>query len=278
MDAPAEIPHGAVYIRDDRIVAVGPTVALEKQYRNDADLVIDATDHLLIPGLIDGHTHAGADRLARAFTLEIDLPTLLVKYKWPFLCELTTGEIQVGAELTFLEAIRNGVTTTIVNYYAGRGINQEGVPKAAKELGVRTVLARGYHDYPYKVPDKLLESPDEIYREYQRLFQSWHTMENGRIRVVIAPVKLSYAAPENLKPLVELAKVHKAGFHTHVAEVGYVADALKVAVRSSDVVARYGGEEMVLLLRGAKQRTGFPHFVVGIWSLVMPNPPFFLRN
>jgi 5-methylthioadenosine/S-adenosylhomocysteine deaminase len=226
---------GAIYIENAYIQAVGPTDEIRQQFRSEADEIIDASGMIAIPGLIDAHEHAGADRLAEPLQLEIDLPTRLKRFKWPLVCEASPYEIRIGAELAYLEAIRSGVTTTIMNYYAGRGINQEGVPKTAQRLGVRTVLARGYHDYAFRVPDKLIESADEIYHAYEQLFTQWHHAVDDRIQVVIAPVNLAYVDPQNLPSLVALAQKHDAGVHTHVSEVESVGEALKTRTGSTYV-------------------------------------------
>ncbi|MHA1860823.1 MAG: amidohydrolase family protein [Candidatus Ranarchaeia archaeon] len=240
MDKFKEFNPGAVFIGDKKIKAVGPADQIKKQYLNDADEIIDTTNQLLIPGLIDSHEHAGADRLAEAFNLEIGISTLLRKYKWPLLSEVSPSQIRLGAELAYAEAIRNGVTCTIMNYYAGRGINQDGVPEAAKEYGVKTVLARGYHDLPGQVPDALLESGDQVFRVYKELIRKWHNQCEGRIHVAISPVNLAFNLPENLGPLADLARQHKIGFHTHLAEVESQVKEFKRRTGHSMVELLYG--------------------------------------
>ena len=219
MDEGKFYDHGAVFVDNQRIIAVGPVDQIRRDYGQDAEDVITASGEILIPGLIDCHEHAGADRLAEVFNLEIDIMTLLKKYKWPLLTSVTPDQIRIGAELAYLESIRNGVTTTIMNYYAGRGINQDGVPETAKKLGVKTILARGYHDLPGSVPDGLIESEDEVYRAYEQLIEKWHYSEQGHIRVAISPVNLAFNTPSTLKQLSYLAKQHDIGFHTHLSEV-----------------------------------------------------------
>ncbi len=218
MDQFQEYRPGAVFIQDDRITAVGPAESMIAKYRPDADQVISAQGQILIPGLIDAHEHAGADRLAEPLLVSMDTQTWLRKYKWPLLDSITPEEIRLGAELAYLEAIHNGVTTTIMNYYAGRGMNQDGVPETADRLGVRTILARGYHDLPGGAPDMLLETGDELHKAYTELVDRWLGRGSGRISVAIAPVNLAYTDPSNLPDLGDLAQQHNIGFHTHLAE------------------------------------------------------------
>src|SRR3972149_4009516 len=74
------VPDGAIAIRKEKIVAVGPRRELERRYRPRRRL--DARDRLILPGLVNAHTHA-AMTLFRGVSDDQELLTWLEKYMFP---------------------------------------------------------------------------------------------------------------------------------------------------------------------------------------------------
>src|SRR5262245_59358740 len=135
------IENGAVAIDGSRIIAVGPTADIQKQFT--ASQTIDATDRLIIPGLINGHTHIPMT-LFRGLADDMDLQEWLTKYIFPAEAKNVSEEfVRVGARLGLAEMIRGGTTTYCDMYYFEDAIADE-----TAKAGVRGVLGETIIDFP----------------------------------------------------------------------------------------------------------------------------------
>src|SRR5580700_841776 len=109
------IEDGAVAIRGDSIVAVGPRAELENRF--EAALTIDARGALVMPGLINGHAHA-AMSLFRGLADDLALDEWLQKYIFPAEARNVSPEfVEWGTKLSLLEMLRGGITTYADMYY-----------------------------------------------------------------------------------------------------------------------------------------------------------------
>jgi len=208
---------GAVAIEDDRIVAVGPTDEVVRDYRGER--TFDAKGCIVLPGFVNAHNHSDGDTLCRGYGLDMLVALdYFMQFKWPRLKAMTERDYYIGALLCYTEMVRTGTTFMADNYYAPKGVNSDGVPKAAQEVGIRSVLVRGYHDHQLFMPPEFMEGGDELVKEYESLYQRWDNKADGRIRVWVGPVNLLYNTPESIIKLHEVARKHKSGLHSHVAE------------------------------------------------------------
>src|ERR1043166_8760663 len=109
MDGPRSIyDDGAVAITGDTIVAVGPRAEIESKYT--APKTIDARNHLVFPGFINGHTHVPMT-LFRGIHDDVTLNDWLYKYIFPAEAKNVTEEfVRWGTRLAAAEQIRAGVT------------------------------------------------------------------------------------------------------------------------------------------------------------------------
>jgi 5-methylthioadenosine/S-adenosylhomocysteine deaminase len=102
-----EIPLGTIVIKNDAIEAIGDSALLE-QY--EAERVIDAQGNLVMPGLINAHTHA-AMNMYRGMADDMPLQEWLNDYIFPVEAEFNTAEnIIAGTELAVLEMLKSGTT------------------------------------------------------------------------------------------------------------------------------------------------------------------------
>ena len=95
-----------------RIEAVGPDLATE----HDADDTLDASGGLVMPGLVNAHTHV-AMTLLRGYADDKPLQAWLEEDVWPVEAELTAEDILVGAELGIVEMIKIGTTAFADMYF-----------------------------------------------------------------------------------------------------------------------------------------------------------------
>src|SRR5580693_9918072 len=138
------IDDGAVAVRGQRIVGVGKRADIEKQFQ--ARQHVNRPDAILMPGLINTHTHA-AMSLLRGIADDLHLQEWLEKYIFPAEAKNVTPDFVLwGTRLACLEMMLSGTTTFVDMYYF-----EDRVAQAAKEAGMRGVL--GETIIKFKSPD-----------------------------------------------------------------------------------------------------------------------------
>jgi 5-methylthioadenosine/S-adenosylhomocysteine deaminase len=134
MDAGGRVlSPGSVAVRGSRIVAVDTPERIERDYQGKE--VIDARGRVVMPGLINTHTHAPMV-LYRGLGDDLALMDWLQKYIFPAEAKtVSPAFVRVGTELAALEMIRSGTTTYVDMYYF-----EEEIARATKRAGLRGVL------------------------------------------------------------------------------------------------------------------------------------------
>ena len=129
------IQDAGIAVAAGRIVAVGPRREIVANY--SAAQVVDASGRLIIPGLINGHTHVPMT-LFRGLADDLDLQDWLTKYIFPAEAKNVSEEfVRAGTRLGLAEMIRGGTTTYCDMYYFEDAIADE-----TAKAGVRGVWAR----------------------------------------------------------------------------------------------------------------------------------------
>lgn len=147
---------GAVVVAGDTIVAVGPRTELETKY--DARQKIDATNKLILPGFINGHTHVPMT-LFRGLHDDVTLNDWLYKYIFPAEAKnVTESFVRWGTRLAAAEQIRSGVTTFADMYYF-----EDAVAEETKTAGMRGILGETFIDFP--APDNKTNAAMLAYTE-----------------------------------------------------------------------------------------------------------------
>jgi 5-methylthioadenosine/S-adenosylhomocysteine deaminase len=199
---------GSVAIEGNRIVMVADDASAEGKARTAAFCaahpdakVIDGRGKLLMPGLINTHTHA-AMTLMRNFADDIPLMEWLHERVWPFESRLGAEEIAAGARLGIAEMMLGGTTTLVDMYW-----HEAAVARVARDMGVRAVLCPSYVD-------------GERMAEFERdLVETLAVAAGcGRLSVRVAPHAAYSCSAENLRRGAELAHTHGLGMHIHVSE------------------------------------------------------------
>jgi 5-methylthioadenosine/S-adenosylhomocysteine deaminase len=207
---------GYVLIRGERIAQVGagsPPEATVVQ----TDEVLSVEGQLVIPGLINAHTH-----LFQTFMrgLADDKPLLrwLEAAIWPGGLAMTEEDFYLAALLGFVENLKCGATSVLSQHYVHTSLrNMDCVAEAARRSGVRTRLARGFADRdPYHPSFK--ETPEIVIRETERLAREWHGREGGRVRVEFGPLIPWGCRADTLQAVARLARDWDMGVHIHLAE------------------------------------------------------------
>jgi len=191
------IDDGAVAILADRIVAVGPSAELSRGYKGRR--TIDARRKVVMPGLIDGHGHAGHGLVK---SLGTDMPGEWYKACQRIYAEASTEEFwSADALLTALERLKFGVTTGVTFFGGGDSIMRTDDPRygdrhldAVRQVGVRWVLAVGPRRGPY--PNKYVRWDGDASRDLavtfedelrtsETLIRRWHGQANGKISIAM---------------------------------------------------------------------------------------------
>ncbi|WP_321868127.1 8-oxoguanine deaminase [Paraburkholderia tropica] len=215
-----EIRGGGLYVEDNRIVAVGPTAELP----SDADDVIDATGHLITPGLVNTHHHM-YQSLTRALPAAQNAELfgwLTNLYKvW---ANLTPEMIEVSTLTAMAELLLSGCTTSSDHLYIyPNGSRLDDSIRAAQQIGMRFHASRGSMSVGQKdgglPPDSVVEREDAILADTQRLIETYH--DEGRyamLRVVVAPCSPFSVSRDLMRESATLARHYGVSMHTHLAE------------------------------------------------------------
>jgi 5-methylthioadenosine/S-adenosylhomocysteine deaminase len=199
------IPNGAVAIHGERIVAVDTTDSIASRY--DAARVVDAAGKVVMPGLVNTHTHVPM-ALFRGIADDMVLMDWLQKFIFPAEAKNVDEEfVRWGTRLGCLEMLRGGTTTFVDMYYYEDVIAEE-----TARAGMRAVLGETVLDFP--APDNKTWDAALAYTE--RFLRKW----TGHPLVVpaIAPHAPYTVSPEHLKAAHELATRLDAPIVIHVAE------------------------------------------------------------
>jgi len=217
---------GAVAIRGEEIVAVGPPGELQKRYAPAQ--VLDYPQGLIIPGLINAHTHA-AMSLFRGLADDLPLEEWLSSHIFPAERHLNGDFVYWGTKLAVAEMLLSG-TTTFCDMY----LWSAQVAKAAAETGIRAVVGEVLYDFPspnYGPPGAGLQYSEELCLAWQ---------DHPRVQAAIQPHAVYTCSPELLQQCGELASRLNTRLIIHLSET---------AREVADCEAKYGATPVGHLAR-----------------------------
>ncbi len=199
------IDDGAVAVRGDAIVAVGPRAELEAKYISTRR--ISAPYGLIMPGLINGHTHA-AMTLFRGIKDDVTLQDWLTNYIFPAEAKNVTEDfVTWGTRLGILEMLRGGTTTYTDMYYF-----EDAVARETKAAGMRGVLGETFIDFP--APDNKTLAETLAYSE--KFLKHWQG--DPLIHAAVAPHSVYTDSADTLRAAAALARKYHAPIVIHVSE------------------------------------------------------------
>jgi 5-methylthioadenosine/S-adenosylhomocysteine deaminase len=207
MDAERHIlEDGAIAVKGDAIVEVGSRTQIEAKYATSTR--IDATGHLVLPGLINGHTHVPMT-LLRGLKDDVTLDAWLKNYIFPAEAKNVTEDfVRWGTRLGAAEMIRGGVTTFADMYYFEDAIAEE-----TKAAGMRGILGESWLDFP--VPDNKNEAEAIAYTD--KFLKRWQG--DPLIHAAVAPHSIYLCSQKTLHDVQALAQKYHAPILIHVAEI-----------------------------------------------------------
>jgi 5-methylthioadenosine/S-adenosylhomocysteine deaminase len=199
------LPHGAIAIQGDHIRFVGTEEETLKDF--SAAETVDCSGKVVIPGLINGHTHA-AMTLLRGLADDLRLDVWLLGYMMPVEREFVSPEFsRLGTQIACAEMIRSGITCFADMYYY-----EETVAQAVADAGMRAICGQTILKFP---------SPDaESYEDSLELARGF--IERWKDHPLVVPAVAPHApytcTPEILKACTEMALEYDVPLHTHIAE------------------------------------------------------------
>lgn len=198
------VPDGAVAVTGGRISAVGPSARLRAQWQ--APRVLDAGGGIVLPGLVNAHTHL-AMTLYRGCADDVDLQGFLERVWERERATVTPENVRVGATAGIVESLRGGVTCAADMYY-----HHEESIDAAEQIGFRLVTGPPLFDFPAPDHPGFAARHDAA----QRFLESF---EPGLgLRRCVCPHSTYTLTREQLTRVRELADAHGALVHVHASE------------------------------------------------------------
>ncbi len=186
-----------VVFSDNKIIYVG------NDYQGEYDKVIDATGKIVMPGLINCHTHLGMS-IFRATNDDLTLDSWLNDKIWPIEDKLTDDDLYYTTLLSMVEMIKTGSTCFNDMYFGYKG----SIP-AIKKCGVRGIYGRCLMGNMDKDSICRVDDFKKLYEEYK---------DDDKIRLSIAPHALYTCNLEYLKLCSDLAKEYNLPIHIHLSE------------------------------------------------------------
>jgi len=194
------IKEGDLAIKDSNIAYIGP----KKKWKEQFDTVIDAKNHIVMPGFVNAHTHL-AMTLMRGIADDIPLQKWLFDVIFPIENKLTPKDVYFGSLLATIESIRAGVTT-VADFY----LYMEKSAQAVKESGIRANLGFGLAS-KFDMDSIKLKIAEKFIKRF-------HNTENGRVLASFAPHSPYTCTLKFLKAISVQAKEMGVIVHTHLHE------------------------------------------------------------
>ena len=168
----------------------------------EIDEKINAKNMLVMPGLINTHTHL-AMSIFRGYKTDRKLMDWLEDAIFPVEDKLKPEDIYWNSYLSCLEMIKSGTTTCNDMYF---GMNK--TVEAIRDTGLRAVVA-------WCIKDDSIKDKVEQTREYAKMYNN---DENGKIKIYVSADAPHTCNPDTIKLCVDLAKELNTGLHIHLAE------------------------------------------------------------
>ncbi len=221
------IENGAVAVRDGEILAVG--TAQDIAARFSAPEVISGEDRILMPGLVNGHTHS-AMVLFRGMADDLDLMTWLQKYIFPMEGRyVDPAFIEVGSELACWEMIRGGTTSFVDMYFY-----PEVIAGVVDRCGLRAIISAPMIDYP----SPGFKGWDDSFAAGVDFVKNWKG-KHPRIMPALAPHAPYTVSRAHMAQAAKAAKELDVPISIHIAE-----DKAEV-----DTIAKREGSTSIELMR-----------------------------
>lgn len=215
-----EIANGGLFVRDGWIENVGDSDDIPAI----ADEIVDLTDHLVLPGLVNTHHHL-YQTLTRAFPGAQDVGLFdWLTTLYPVWARMIPDHVSTATRLGLVELAMSGATTVFDHQYLWpNGARVDDQVEGAEGLNIRFHVSRGSMSLGESEgglpPDSVVEDEDVILEDTRRVIDEYHDAGRGAMRrVVVAPCSPFTVTPGLMMDSASLARDAGVRLHTHLAE------------------------------------------------------------
>ncbi|MBI3949068.1 MAG: amidohydrolase [Acidobacteria bacterium] len=206
------IKNGAVAVLGDRIVGVGKSSDLRLRFT--ARRVIDASDKVVTPGLINCHVHATGEPLAKGFVPD-DTPFEENVFQWlcPIYSVHEAEDEYLSAMLIAIEMLKTG-TTSFLEAGTVRFVDQ--VVRALVEVGIRARVGKWVWDIPPE-PRVYQQTTDQAIGNLEETIQLFRTQGEGRVQAWSMIIGHTTCSDELMKAAKQFADQYQVGLNMHMS-------------------------------------------------------------
>lgn len=210
MSADGWLDPGYVTVRGGTVEQVGRGVPPDEVLRGTG-LKLDASNHAVMPGLVNGHTHF-SQVFMRGLAAGRPLLRWLSEVVWPLQAAMTVEDMHLAASLSCVENVLSGVTTVVDHHkICATKEYSEAVCSAAETAGIRLVLARAWADRGTggEKSGQILEELEELFAMYKG---------SSLVRIANGPLTPWRCSAKTLQKTHALARRFDAPTHIHLSE------------------------------------------------------------
>jgi 5-methylthioadenosine/S-adenosylhomocysteine deaminase len=197
----------------DVVVDNGLITSIQKDTHEEADKTIDAKGCLVMPGLVNAHTHISMT-LFRGYASDLPYREWIKKIQKAE-TDLKPVDVRIGAYLGVLEMIKSGTTS-----FADMYIHMNEVADVVEKTGMRAALG-------YGMIEGLNEDPETKLKIREKFNRLWNGAAHGRITTMYAPHSAATCSKEFLVKVKDLARKEGVRIHIHVLETQDELDFMK---------------------------------------------------
>ncbi|MGM0900564.1 MAG: amidohydrolase family protein [Bacillota bacterium] len=211
LTADFEIKHNqSIVIKDTKILAIDEARVIHEGYK--ALSWIDGKGKLFMPGFVDAHMHTCQQLLKGRIADEY--PMIWTRIMVPFESNLREQDVQISAQLSCLDMIKNGTTAFID---AG-GTYMHKVAESAVQSGLRATITCSTMNSGHQIPDNMKSTSEELLKRNTQLFEEFNGSGDGRLNVWFSLRSIISCTPDLITKVFEKAKELKTGVQAHMNE------------------------------------------------------------
>ena len=215
-----ELLNKSIYCEGGKIIDIGDL----KKFNYNPELVIDAFEKVVIPGLVNTHHHL-FQNLTRCYpgSQNESLFGWLTNL-YPIWNKILPSDIYISTLIGLSEMVISGCTTSSDHLYLfPNGSKLENQIEAAGEVGCRFHATRGSMSIGVSKgglpPDTLTENENLIIKDCQRVIEDFHdSSEFSMLKIALAPCSPFSVSQDLMKETAKLARNYSVSMHTHLAE------------------------------------------------------------
>lgn len=215
--------RGGIVVENNLISELVP---LHNTPSRPVDNIFDASQLVLLPGLINTHHHF-YQTLTRAWAPVVNAPLFpWLKTLYPVWAKLTPPALALASKVAMAELLLSGCTTTTDHHYLFPQGMEDAIDtqvETVQEMGMRALLTRGSMSLGEQdgglPPQHTVQQADTILSDSQRLIQRYHQRGDGAwLQIALAPCSPFSVTPEIMRDTALLAEQEDVRLHTHLAE------------------------------------------------------------